>query len=131
MRFVTCFVVATLIASSPAFAEKSDELFTLEYSKCMDKTEGVDPAMLECIGAETSRQDKKLNDAYKKLMAELTPERQQELREAQRLWIKYMEANCFFYYDPDGGTLARLSSSGCYARAKAERAKELENFLTY
>ena len=46
--------------------------------------------MLDCMGAEAERQDKRLNDV---LMNELKPERKKELQEAQRLWIKYTEAN--------------------------------------
>ena len=51
------------------------------------------------------------------------------LQEVQRLWIKYTEANCNFYLDPDGGTAARLAASECPVLAKAARAKELENFI--
>ena len=85
--------------------------------------------MLDCIVAEAERQDKRLNDVYKKLMNELKPERKKELQEAQRLWIKYTEENCNFYLDPDGGTAARLAASECPVLAKAARAKELENFI--
>ena len=63
--------------------------------------------MLDCVGAEAKRQDKRLNDAYKKLMNELKRERKRQLQEAQRLWIKYIEVNCNFYLDPDGGTEQR------------------------
>jgi uncharacterized protein YecT (DUF1311 family) len=55
--------------------------------------------MLDCLGAEAQRQDKRLNDAYKKLMNELKPERKKQLQEAQRLWVKYTELNCNFYLD--------------------------------
>jgi uncharacterized protein YecT (DUF1311 family) len=85
--------------------------------------------MLDCMGAEAERHDKRLNDAYKKLMNELKPDRRKELQEAQRLWIKYTEANCNFYLDPEGGTAAKLAASECQVRAKAARAKELENLL--
>ena len=81
------------------------------------------------MGAEAERQDKRLNDVYRKLMNELKPERKKELQEAQRLWIKYTQENCNFYLDPDGGTAARLAASECAVLAKAARAKELENFI--
>lgn len=128
MRLGYALLVVALVVALPAFGQNKSELAP-EYSRCMAKAGGVDPAMLECIGAETTRQDKKLNDVYKKLMSELTPERQKQLLEAQRLWIKYTEANCNFYYDPYGGTAARLSASECSMNSKAFRAKELENLL--
>ena len=115
------------IASAQAFGQETD-LLSAEYSKCIEQSGGTDPLMLDCVGAEAKRQDKRLNDAYKKLMNELKPERKRQLQEAQRLWIKYIEANCNFYLDPDGGTAARLAANECPVLAKAARAKELENF---
>jgi uncharacterized protein YecT (DUF1311 family) len=113
------------VASAPAFAQQQD--LSAEYAKCIEQSGGTDPGMLDCMGAEEKRQDKRLNDAYKKLMGELNPERKKELQEAQRLWLKYVEANCNFYLDPDGGTAARLAATECPVLAKAARAKELEN----
>ena len=98
--------------SAQAFGQDKD-LLTAEYSKCIEQSGGTDPGMLDCMGAEAERQDKRLNDAYKKLMNELKPERRKELQEAQRLWIKYTEANYNFYLDPDGGTAAKLAASEC------------------
>ena len=116
------------MTSVQAFGQDKD-LLTAEYAKCIEQSGGTDPGMLDCMGAEAQRQDKRLNDAYKKLMNELKPERRKELQEAQRLWIKYTEANCNFYLDPDGGTAAKLAASECPVLAKAARAKELENLL--
>ena len=116
------------MTSVQAFGQDKD-LLTAEYAKCIEQSGGTDPGMLDCMGAEAQRQDKRLNDAYKKLMNELKPERRKELQEAQRLWIKYTEANCNFYLDPDGGTAAKLAASERPVLAKAARAKELENLL--
>jgi len=94
------------MTSVQAFGQDKD-LLTAEYAKCIEQSGGTDPGMLDCMGAEAQRQDKRLNDAYKKLMNELKPERRKELQEAQRLWIK----------------------CECPVLAKAARAKELENLL--
>ncbi len=88
---------------------------------------GVDPEILECLSAEFSRQDQRLNTVYQKLMSTLSSGQQQRLQAAQRLWVKYTEANCAFYYDPDGGTSARQSASQCQIDARVSRAKELED----
>jgi len=63
-------------------------------------------------------------------MGTLTEERKSTLKTAQRLWIKYREANCGFYYDPDGGSMARINANDCFMTSTAERAKELESFLS-
>lgn len=107
----------------------SDSLFTEQFSVCMDKSEGVTSAMLNCIRAETTIQDARLNATYKKLREQLTPERKVELRDVQRIWIQYRDANCSFYADPDGGTLATVMSNDCVLQETAARAKELEDFL--
>lgn len=83
--------------------------------------------MIECIDAEAQRQDGRLNKAYKALMAGLSAERKKQLLDAQRNWIKFRDANCGFYYDPDGGTMARVSANDCVMNMTAGRAKELEN----
>lgn len=99
-----------------------------QFSSCMDRSGGVTVEMLDCIGAETQRQDIPLNQAYRDVMASLTPERKKQLQEAQRAWIRYRDANCDFYADPDGGTMAAVSSNDCFMSTTASRAKELENF---
>ena len=64
------------------------DLLSADYSKCIEQSGGTDAGMLDCMGAEAERQDKKLNDVYKKLMNQLTPARKKQLQETQRIWIK-------------------------------------------
>jgi len=120
-------VVAGLIAAAvqPVFA---DDGLSQVFSICMDQAGGVTPSMVECIGAETERQDVRLNKAYQSVMESLSAERKKQLQETQRLWLKYRKANCDFYYDPDGGTIARVNVNDCFMSATAARAKELEAF---
>jgi uncharacterized protein YecT (DUF1311 family) len=124
--------IAILILSALPLANASDLApRTKEYSRCIENAGAVDPAVLECIGDEYSRQDKRLNGAYRKPMASLKGERKKQLLEAQRLWAKYTEANCGFYYDPDGGTSARMMSAECDVTARILRAAELEKLLKF
>jgi len=115
-----------LVLSTPALAAADSDM-TKEYLACMDKAEGVTAEMIDCISAETARQDARLNASYKKLMAKLPAKRKKTLLEAQRAWIKFRDLNCEFYHDPDGGTAARLAGSDCFLQATADRAKELRN----
>jgi uncharacterized protein YecT (DUF1311 family) len=109
----------------PVFA--ADDGLSQTFSTCMDQAGGVTPSMVECIGAETERQDIRLNKAYKDIMTGLSPERKKQLQEAQRLWLKYRKADCDFYYEPEGGTIARVSANDCFMSFTAARAKELES----
>lgn len=74
-----------------------------------------------------TRQDQQLNRNYQVLMAELTAERKKQLQTAQRLWIQYRDANCQFYLDPDGGSMATIAAADCSLQMTADRARELKD----
>ena len=105
--------------------------FSKQYNNCMDNSGGVTVEMLDCIGAETKRQDIRLNNAYKNVIGLIPPQRQKQLQETQRSWIKYRDLNCDFYADPNSGTSATLNSSSCFLDTTASRVKELEWFKEY
>jgi uncharacterized protein YecT (DUF1311 family) len=112
--------------SHAALAEE-DVGLSKRFSRCMDSAGGTTSGMVDCISTEAKQQDVRLNKAYKELMATLSPERKKQLQEAQRAWIKFRDANCDFYYDPEGGSLARVSANDCMMSSTARRAKELES----
>lgn len=127
-----CNVILLILifAVFPAYGKDEPDR-SAEYSRCIDKSGGTDPAILDCISAEYVRVDKRLNIAYKKLMNLLQPERKKQLQDAQRLWGKFTEANCVFYYDPEGGTSAHLMANECDVTARVTRAKELEELTKF
>jgi uncharacterized protein YecT (DUF1311 family) len=115
----------SLLLAQAAFAEQDD--LSKQFSTCIDKANGVTAATIDCISTETRQQDAKLNKAYREVMALVSPVRKKQLQKAQRLWIKYREANCNFYDDPEGGTMAREIANNCFMTTTADRAKELES----
>ena len=128
MKISKFLFAALVMAGIPCVASANENGLSKQYTACMDKAGGTTFGMIECINAETQRQDVQLNKAYKALTTELPPPRRAQLLEAQRAWIKYRDANCAFYYDPDGGTLARVNANSCMLTATADRARELESF---
>ena len=125
MRKIIGIASILLILSGGAMAREAR--LSPAFSSCMDKSDGVTTSMIDCIGVEHKRQDARLNKAYKVLLSAQTPARKKELQDVQRLWLKYRDANCAFYYDPDGGSMARLNANSCMMDMTAERALELEN----
>ena len=123
---IACIALA-VAAIVPVASHAEDAGLTTQFTSCIDKSNGVTQSMMECIGAETQRQDARLNNAYKVLMNELSSERKKQLQEAQRAWIKFRDSNCGFYFDPEGGTMARVSANECMMSMTANRAQELEN----
>jgi len=122
----TILIVLGLLSNAPPLAAADTEM-TPEYSTCMDKSNGNTAGMTDCISAETARQDARLNENYKRLMSKLSAKRKNTLQTAQRAWVKFRDANCSFYSDPEGGTAALLDGRDCFLQATAGRAKELRN----
>ena len=129
-RTIKCMLIAFgLLLNAPALAAADSEL-SQTYSACMDKSGGVTSEMLDCMSAEFTRQDARLNENYKRLMSKLSAKRKEGLLEAQRAWIKFRDTNCSFYFDPDGGSAAHLFGSDCMLNATANRATELKNLTS-
>ena len=111
---------------STGLTSAADREMTKEYLTCLDKASGVTVEMITCISAETKRQDVRLNENYNKLGSKLSANRKKALLEAQRAWIKFRDANCRFYYDPEGGSSARVAADECLLNATADRVRELK-----
>ncbi|MES1924192.1 lysozyme inhibitor LprI family protein [Salinisphaera sp. T31B1] len=77
--------------------------------------------------------DDELNTAYKRLMAELSPEQQSALRTAQRHWLAYRDAEFAFLNDvftrESHGTSVVLTVGGARNALVYERAEELWSYL--
>lgn len=126
MKPTLLHLCAALVAALPLISSAQDAPLSKQYDACMSKAVAtVD--MVDCMTAETKRQDAGLNAAYKELQAELNAGRKKQLLEAQRAWIKFRDTNCDFYYDPEGGSLARLAANDCILTMTANRAQELRN----
>nr|WP_060485350.1 lysozyme inhibitor LprI family protein [Pseudomonas sp. NBRC 111123] len=122
---LTVGVVVTLLLIGQAQAEEA----TQAYSQCMDKASST-VAMGSCIQGETQLQDQRLNRVYKQLMSKLQAGPQKSLRDVQRQWIAYRDANCTFHVQASGGTLAQLEGGMCVLDMTRERAAELERILS-
>jgi uncharacterized protein YecT (DUF1311 family) len=117
---------ALLLATSMTLLAASETDMSKQYTTCMDKANGVNPDMIDCILAETKQQDARLNENYKRLMSKLSEERKKALLEAQRAWIRFRDANCTFWDDPAGGQSAAVTAKECILTTTADRASELE-----
>ncbi|MDZ5603313.1 lysozyme inhibitor LprI family protein [Pseudomonas sp. RP23018S] len=95
------------------------------YTQCMD-TASSTSLMSTCIQTETQAQDARLNQAYKQLMGKLDAQQKKGLREIQRSWMAYRDANCSFHGSLDNGTLSRVNATMCVKDLTRDRAAELE-----
>ena len=116
LGIVACLLVLLVMVRESDAAERE---MTQEYSTCLGKSNGVTIEMINCMLAETRRQDARLNENYKRLISKLPTVRKTALVEAQRAWIKFRDANCGFYADPEGGSVARMTANESFLNATA------------
>lgn len=119
-------LIAVLVASFPAVA--AEPAYSAAYARCMNDA-GSTAAIVECTSAEFTRQDARLNAAYRTLQQALPKARRASLTRAQRAWIAFKDAECAFVLDPDGGSAARIAANQCVLRLTAERADQLDDHL--
>ena len=129
-NLLVSILIISAAATAPALGADNNpfEGYTKAYKICMDKAVSTQD-MVECTDAEYKQQDKRLNVAYNNLKSKQSPARVKQLTELQKLWIKYRDANCAFYYDPDGGSMARILSNDCMLTMTRDRAVEFEGML--
>jgi uncharacterized protein YecT (DUF1311 family) len=86
--------------------------------------DGGTPEMVDCLNAKAAHWDKELTMAYRQALKDAVPEQREPLRQAERAWIKYRDANCA-YYAAGEGTIARIDAAECLRRMTQARALEL------
>jgi len=95
-RTVTAISFAFFLSVPPVAA--ADREMTQEYLTCLEKSNGVTAEMINCILAETRRQDARLNENYKRLISKLATERKNALVEAHQV-----RSPSDFHHEQDAG----------------------------
>jgi uncharacterized protein YecT (DUF1311 family) len=86
--------------------------------------------MNHCAEDEFHKADQKLNKLYNNLGSKLEPERLAKLKEAERAWVKFRDADCdFVTYINKGGSIYPLVYFGCLTESTNDRIKQLEQML--
>ena len=119
-------IAGFVVFAAPNVSEASEaERYGPEYQRCNDK-----PTLqiVTCVQEFTKAWDDRLNAAYKKLRGSFPEERKILLRDSQRLWVKYRDANCAYYYSREG-SLRHIEAAECLRSMTAARALELEDEL--
>ncbi len=121
-----CFLSTTIMAQETAARIDS----TLNI--CVEKCDGSTASVRNCYGAALKKMDARLNQVYKSLLAALTEEQKTVLRDAQRKWLAFREAERALSaaVDPNsGGTLALINADATAYELLRDRVKDLEAYL--
>ena len=121
-------VFAAALATPAAAHERAvSERYSATYTACTQAA-GSTADYVQCAGAEHARQDRALNEAYRKAMATLNARQQAKLRTAQRAWIAWRDAKCQSLADPDWGSLSTVTANFCMVDETIARLIELEEY---
>ncbi len=115
-----------LFLCNPAARSADDVRYGPEYQACK---KGNTHEIEVCVGRLTEAWESRLNTAYQKLLHGRDAQSVARLREAERLWREFRNANCL-YYGTGGGTITRLQAAECLRSMTAHRALELEELLS-
>ena len=89
------------------------------------KCDGSTVQIIECLKALTAESDKRLNKAFETAIKASTPMQVEKLREAERLWISFRDADCHFFGLGEG-TVAGVAAAQCLLNLTEARTRELE-----
>jgi uncharacterized protein YecT (DUF1311 family) len=114
-RILVATAVAFLAAASNAQAAEQD---CAEAKTYMDMT--------ACSGAKFRQADKKLNATYKALLPKLDENGRNALKEAQRAWITFRDAECKYRASPsEGGAIWPMEEASCATSMTLDRINDL------
>ncbi|WP_172461890.1 lysozyme inhibitor LprI family protein [Dyella jiangningensis] len=94
------------------------------YGQCLDKASSATAPMRTCAMDELDYQDKRLNKAYRALMAKLGPALQAKLKAEETIWIQYRDNRCAAIVD--GLERPELDALSCMVDETGKQASDLE-----
>lgn len=112
-----------------ASAHRGPKGITSDYLSCLDRASGT-IERAECMSAEAARQDSRLNNIYKKLVASLDKGHKDLLVNAQREWLVLREKDGAFEASLfDNNQAENLASDERDIFYTCERADRLQEWL--
>jgi uncharacterized protein YecT (DUF1311 family) len=99
------------------------------YKRCIDASDGTNPAWAACGGEWVAREDARLNAAWKRLYAASGSATKKDLLEEQRAWNAFKDKACQFYANGDFGREGQvLHFPSCRAELIARRIATLDSY---
>lgn len=113
-------------------AERNDCIGTVS-APCLDKPENYTTVgQIDCASREASVWDEMLNKNYAELKKALDGKAFAAVREAQRKWIAFRDADCAVPQTMfEGGSIAGPISADCDLQLTARRANALADYLDW
>lgn len=124
--------IAGLLVSAWTFAQDNPDPLEMADKACMDNASST-ASMSECADASYKRWDQELNRVYGALRGKLDVSAQAALKESQRQWLAYRDAETrtigAVYHMMQGTMYVPMRASDAAAIVKA-RVKQLRGYLS-
>ena len=116
-----------IVGTTSVFAQSGRSVMAQQIN--CDRPQG-DVQVRACIRFRYEAADKRLNEVYKQLIANLSKEEKALLSESQLGWIKVRDNTCEFeVYRNRGGSGFQGFLNECLERATKQRTAKLEKYL--
>jgi uncharacterized protein YecT (DUF1311 family) len=129
LSLIAAIAFAAGLAAAPVNA--ADEPIDTALEACLAAPDGQTTAgMVACFGDAYAAWDKALNQAYARLRSSLDQEAFAKLRDAQRAWLVYRDAESAFLASlltPERGTMMRIIANGMMTDLVKDRALALRS----
>ncbi|MDO2951523.1 lysozyme inhibitor LprI family protein, partial [Aeromonas simiae] len=124
MRATLAFIICMLLVQH-AFADS--HALRAEEKECGEHMSYK--RISSCFSALYIKADQELNDQYSRLSNSIDAENRSNLVTAQRLWVKFREADCLFS-EPrkENDHIVSSGHSICLTRRTLDRLEQLENY---
>lgn len=116
-----------------AIALAGPALADAEYDRCIARSNSTNVEWAACGGAWIEREDRRLNETWRRLLPKLPRQSRADLLAEQRAWIAYKDKACTFYRNGDFGREGQVLHgprrlAGVIARRRDELG-DIEAFL--
>lgn len=126
MKKLSMYCLLSIVAFSVNAGTMADEM-RLKRAACGELSSY--PRLAGCYQSLLEESDVLLNKEYTELVSYLSGTNRKRLIDAQRKWVKFRDADCFFS-DPReaDGSIASANRAACLADRTIERLNHLENY---
>lgn len=116
-----CVVIAITISAGRIHAQHMN----VPDAPC--RTDATTLDMFNCFSTALDKSDSDLNRLYQRVQTVVSGDELVDLKAAQRLWIKFRDANCDAEHELyDGGTAAPVVKLACLEAMTRHRTEELK-----
>jgi uncharacterized protein YecT (DUF1311 family) len=125
-------LVALLLTASPAFAAPQADVTATALQRCLDNPANAATAgQVDCEASAMRSYDRRMNAAYAALTRALPPKAARQLRQSQRAWLVFRDAERSAsgeIFATRQGTMFVPMQAGATTNVTRDRALQLETY---